>query len=146
MKLTDHFTLEELVFSSTALRLGIDNTPSPEIVNHLLIAATGMEHVRELLGNIPIHVDSGYRCLELNSAVNGAPHSAHMQGYAVDFICPKFGDPKLIVQAIASSDIQFDRCIYEGHWVHISFDPKLRREVETATFTKDGPVYTKGVA
>ena len=145
MKLTDHFTLEELTFSSTADRLDIDNTPSPEIVNHLLIAATGMEHVRELLGGIPIHVDSGYRCLELNSAIHGATHSAHMQGYAVDFICPKFGDPKLIVQAIASSDIQFDRCIMEGRWVHISFDPQLRREVETATFTASGPVYTKGV-
>ena len=145
MKLTDHFTLEELTFSSTADRMDIDNTPNPEIVNHLLIAATGMEHVRELLGGIPIHVDSGYRCLELNSAIHGATHSAHMQGYAVDFICPKFGDPKLIVQAIASSDIQFDRCIMEGRWVHISFDPQLRREVETATFTASGPVYTKGV-
>jgi len=145
MRLTDHFSLEELTFSSTALRLGIDNTPGPEIVNHLLIAAVGMEHVRELLGNIPIHVDSGYRCMELNSAIRGASHSAHMQGYAVDFICPKFGTPLLIVQAIASSDIQFDRCIMEGRWVHISFDPKLRREVETATFTADGPVYTKGV-
>lgn len=145
MRLTEHFSLEELTFSSTALRLGIDNTPSPEIVNHLLIAATGMEHVRELLG-FPIHVDSGYRCLELNSAVGGAPHSAHMQGYAVDFICPSFGTPLLIVQAIASSNIQFDRCIMEGNWVHISFDPKLRREIETATFTKDGPIYTMGVA
>jgi len=145
MRLTEHFALEELTFSSTALRLGIDNTPGPEIVNHLLIAATGMEHVRKLLGGIPIHVDSGYRCLELNSAIHGASHSAHMNGYAVDFICPKFGTPLLIVQAIVSSDIKFDQCIQEGRWVHISFDPKLRREVLTATFTKDGPIYTQGV-
>lgn len=31
MNLTEHFTLEELVASSTAQRLGIDNAPSPEI-------------------------------------------------------------------------------------------------------------------
>lgn len=144
MQLTDHFSLEELTFSSTAIRNNIDNTPSFEIVAHLTTLAIGLEQVRTLLGS-PMHIDSGYRCPALNAAVGGASKSAHMEGYAADFICPAFGTPLEIVKAIEASDIQFDKCIQEGRWVHISFNPKARRVLLTAHFDADGVVYTQGV-
>jgi len=142
VQLTPHFTLQELVFSSTAVRLGIDNTPSDEIVAHLRVLAPGLERVRALLGH-PMHIDSGYRCEALKTAVKGSKTSAHMRGYAADFICPAYGEPVKIVQAIADSDIAFDQCIQEGTWVHISFDPRLRREVLTAHFGAGGTTYTR---
>src|SRR5438128_1513121 len=119
--LTAHFTLEELCFSSTAVRLGIDNSPSDEIVAHLRVLARGLERVRALLGH-PMHIDSGYRCEALNTAVKGSKTSAHTRGYAADFVCPAYGDPLHIVQAVTRSDIAFDQCIQEGTWVHVSFD------------------------
>jgi len=144
MNLTAHFTLEELTFSSTAQRLGIDNMPSPEIAAHLTVCAMGLEKVRALLG-APLHIDSGYRCPALNKAVGGVPDSAHVQGYAADFVCQDYGTPLMIARAIAGSDIAFDQVIQEGSWVHISFDPRLRHQALTATFGAGGASYSKGV-
>jgi hypothetical protein len=143
--LSTHFTLEELTGSSTAVRLGIDNAIPAELLSNLQNVATGLELVRALLGNIPMSIDSGYRCAALNKAVGGASDSAHMQGYAADFICPSFGVPLDIVKAIQASAIQFDQLIQEGTWVHISFDPRTRMEVLTATFTNGVASYKQGV-
>lgn len=147
MQLTVHFALDEFVRSQTATRLGIDNTPSDEIVSHLQVVAEGLEKVRTILGvfNTPMYIDSGYRCPELNAAVHGARDSAHMAGYAADFICPSYGTPLDIVKTIAKSDLQFDQLIQEGTWVHISFDPRMRGQVLTAHFDGGSVHYTEGV-
>jgi hypothetical protein len=145
MNLSTHFTVEELTFSSTAVRLGIDNTPLPGIYPNLDVLALGLERVRTLLSDNPLHIDSGYRCRPLNDAVHGAANSAHMTGYAADFVCAAFGLPVDIVETIQASDIQFDQLIQEGTWVHISFDPRMRREVLTAHFVNGDPAtYTRG--
>ena len=143
-QLTQHFALEELTFSSTAQRLGIDNTPSLELVARLTILAMGLEKVRALLG-VAMHIDSGYRCQELNKAVGGVPNSAHVDGYAADFIAPDYGSPLMIARAIAGSGIAFDQVIQEGNWVHVSFDPRLRGNALTATFGPNGATYSGGV-
>ncbi len=62
-----HFSINELTFSETATRHGIDNTPNDNQLDNLFITAMEMENVRELLGNNFIHVSSGFRCLELNT-------------------------------------------------------------------------------
>ena len=81
-RLTPHFTLDELTFSQTAVRHGIDNTPTPEIVDNLLRLAERLEEVRNLLG-VPILVSSGYRSSELNALIPGASaSSAHVVGLA----------------------------------------------------------------
>ena len=144
MNLSEHFTLAEGVFSSTALRFGIDNTPNTVNTMRMQAAAKALEAVRELLG-APMHVDSWYRCEALNKAVGGSLTSAHMEGYAIDFICPAFGTPLEIVRAIVDSGIKFDQCIQEGRWVHISFDPRTRMRVLTAHFDASGKAtYTQG--
>lgn len=140
--LTEHFSTAELTWSSTAARLGIDNTPGLLVLENLLTLAKGLEEIRRLLG-VPIHIDSGYRCIRLNAAVGGAKNSAHTGGYAADFIAPAFGTPAKIVDTIVASDIQFDQLIQEGTWVHVSFDPRMRREVLLAHFGIAGTTYSK---
>jgi zinc D-Ala-D-Ala carboxypeptidase len=145
MKLSDHFNLEEMVFSSTAVRRGIENTPSAEIVTNLMILSEGLEKVRsQVLGNRPMHIDSGYRSPQLNEAVGGAQNSAHMTGFAADFICAEFGNPSSICSAIKASGIVFDQLIQEGTWVHLSFAPTLRDQVLTAHFKDGKATYTSG--
>lgn len=144
MQLSEHFSLEELTASVTGSKLKIDNSPAPEIIEHLKLVAAGLEKVRALLGG-PITINSGYRCPALNKAVGGAKQSAHMEGYAADFVCPSFGKPIDIVKKIAASSITFDKCIQEGTWVHISFDPKGRKQLLTAHFGPNGTTYTAGV-
>ena len=121
MRLTPHFTLDELTFSETATRLGIDNTPSIEVRQNLEKLALGLENVRELLGH-PIYISSGFRCIDLNNILKSKPTSAHVKGLAADFRCDGYGNTNNIVFAILNSDIPYDQVINEyDRWVHISF-------------------------
>ena len=145
MKLSEHFSLDEFTASETATRKGIDNTPPPVVTEKLRMLAATLEQVRSLLGNNSIRISSGFRCLELNRAIGSGDLSAHVLGYAVDFTCPGFGTPKEVSNKIAESPIKFDQLIYEGTWVHLSVDPRNRREVLTAHFGKGKTSYTKGI-
>lgn len=140
-RLSPNFTLEELTISQTAARLGLDNAPPPEVLEHLTNTALRMEAVRDLLKR-PILVSSGYRSPSVNAAVGGVANSAHCQGWAVDFIAPGFGDPIHICKAVAASPMEWDQIIEEGTWVHISFAPAMRRQV----LTKAGAGYSQGLA
>lgn len=139
-----YFTLEELTQSDTAVRLHIDNTPPADVVNALHETATKMDQVRDLLKG-PVQVLSGYRNPKLNTAIGGSPHSAHMTGRAVDFVCRSYGTPLQICQKIVSAGIKFDQLIQEGTWVHISFDPQMRNQVLTAVFSNGRTTYRSGL-
>lgn len=143
--LSPHWTLEELIFSSTAVRLGIDNTPPPAIVANLTQACSLFEQVRALLG-VPMHTDSGFRCWTLNAVVGGSKTSGHPLGWCLDFIAPWIATPLEIVKEIAASKIKFDQLIQEGTWVHISADPRMRMEVLTAVWVNGKAQYRQGIA
>ena len=145
MMLTPHFSLAELTFSATAQRRQIDNSPPPSVLRNLNQLAVGLEDVRAALDGLPIRINSGYRCPALNRIVGGARLSAHLDGWAADFVCPDFGSPLEIVRALAKSDITFDKLIQEVTWVHISFAPEGRRQLLTAHFGVGGTTYTAGV-
>lgn len=108
-----------------------NNAPPPEVVATLRTTAAQMEAVRRLLGDRVISISSGYRSRALNRAVGGSRISAHLSGHAVDFNCYDFGDPLAVCRTIAASDFAFDQLIEEGTWVHVSFDPRMRRQVLT---------------
>lgn len=125
--MSPHFTLEEMLVSQTAERMGIDNTPGPDELAALRRTCMGLEAVRVRLGGAPIVITSGYRCPALNAAVRGSPRSQHMRGEAADFISPRFGNPRSIVDALAESEVPYDQLILEfGRWVHISFSQQPR--------------------
>ena len=136
-QLTAHFTLEEFTHSDTALRTGIKNIPSLQVLENLKTVANGLEQVRAILGK-PIFITSGYRSPTLNRFIGGSTTSAHCLGYAVDFKCPQFGSPDAITRAIKDSGIKADQVICEGFWVHISFDPKMRGQYLNALFDNKG--------
>jgi zinc D-Ala-D-Ala carboxypeptidase len=126
MNLSEHFTLEEATHSDTAIRLGINNQPSPEQLENMKKAAAGMEEVRKLLGK-SIRVNSWLRLPEVNVAVGGSKISSHMDGWAIDFTCKDFGTPLVVCQAIEAAGIKFDQMIHEyASWTHISFAPAMR--------------------
>jgi zinc D-Ala-D-Ala carboxypeptidase len=145
-KLSQHFTLEELILSQTATREGIDNTPSPDIVKNLRRLADTLEQIRTLLDNAPILISSGYRSPKLNAAVGGAKKSAHMDGLAADFTAPSFGTVIQVAREIASSGIVYDQLIYEfGNWVHIGLadEGKVPRLQKLSIFKGTG--YLNGI-
>lgn len=124
-QLSRYFSLAEMTTTST----GLSNKPDAQQLARLTATAQAMDEVRKLLGH-PIRVNSGFRSAAVNRAVGGSPSSAHALGYAVDFVCPKFGDPMAICRAIVASGIRFDQLILEkNRWVHLSFDPRMRQQV-----------------
>lgn len=146
----DTFPIAAMGYSKLASRLGIDNTPEPAALENLEKTVAALDAIRALLG-YPLHLISGYRCEELErmhseadyqqwchrqaKAVDSASwqlyfsDKGHPKGLAADFTCTAFGSPEAVVEAIAASPIAFDQCIAEGIWVHISVDPRMRREV-----------------
>jgi zinc D-Ala-D-Ala carboxypeptidase len=131
MNLSQNFTLEEATFSETAVRMGIPNEPSPEQLENMKAAAEGMEAIRKLLGK-PIKVNSWLRLPAVNQAIGGAAKSSHMDGWAIDFVCPSYGDPYAVAKAIETSGIKYSQIIHEfGRWVHISFALDMKQQALT---------------
>lgn len=128
-----YFSMDEMLRSDLADRNGIDNTPLPEVAVNIVETCKQADKVREFLGE-PMIVTSGYRCQKLNAAAKGSKTSSHIQGHAMDFICPRFGRPKDVFEALKKSDIKFDQLILEfpdsrtGGWVHIGFAPEMRHQ------------------
>ena len=106
-----YFTLEELICSSIAKQYGIDNTPSPKIIQNLEYVISRLNPIRELYGH-PIYVNSGYRNEKLNKMVGGSKRSFHLQGLAVDLTTgSKEGNKELFGPMRAK--FQFDLLIDE---------------------------------
>lgn len=147
MILSSHFTIDELTASETAARLGINNEPSEAIVFNLRLLAAGLELVRAALGNLPIHVNSGFRCAALNAAVGGSANSAHMRGLAADIICPRFGPPLAVCRAIVAAHIDTDQVIHEyGKWCHVGFAaPGTRARGSLLTIASSAAGYQPGL-
>ena len=145
MKLSEHFTLEELIASQYATRKGIDNYPRiPKVMENLSLLAQRLDLVRNHLGK-PVFVSSGYRCQALNDAISKiGSRSTHILGLAADFTCPQFGTPLDVFRAIKLSGIKYDQLILEfsgspSAWVHIGFDNRMRQE----SLTFDGHTYRR---
>jgi zinc D-Ala-D-Ala carboxypeptidase len=123
--MTPHFSFYELTRSATASRLGINNTPTAEHLEKLLMTAELLERVREVLG-CPVIVTSGYRCMRLNIAVGGVTSSDHARGQAADIVAPGYGTPFDVAKKLAPlvSTLGVGQLILEGiggkSWVHIS--------------------------
>ena len=87
MKLSRNFSLTEFTKSSSALRLGIDNTPEGEHLEAAkLLFESVVQPVRDEFGLTVIN--SGYRCPALNEAIGGAKTSQHCKGEAADIEVP----------------------------------------------------------
>lgn len=134
--LSAHFSLEEMVFSPVALRLGIINTPDAASIENLKrLCAEILEPARALLG-VHLHVDSGYRSVLLNQHIGGAQDSAHLEGRAGD-LKPIGLDIEAAFEALRQSVIPFDKLILECNaWLHIAVAPlrgQPRRQCLTAS-------------
>jgi hypothetical protein len=126
MKLTEHFTLEELTASETAERNGWDNTPNEQELANLVRLAEFLEQVKEVLAGKPIMISSGLRTKKVNDAVGSKDTSQHRIGCAADFKVPGM-TPDTVVRAIIAAGLPYDQLIREfsdpvngGGWTHIS--------------------------
>jgi len=120
MKLSEHFTLEELTRSEVAERKGLDNTPNASEIANLVRLAAFLEEVKTVLGGKPVMINSGFRSKAVNDSVGSRDTSQHRIGCAADIRVPGM-TPNEVVKAIIASGIGYDQLIREfDAWTHIS--------------------------
>lgn len=146
MELSKNFKLWEFTTSPTADRNGIKNIPNEEEIKHLKLLCTKiLQPAREALG--PMKINSGFRSASLNKLVKGVPNSDHRLGYAADVVPLSVGTRELAVWVVHNCP-EFDQVILEfgtaenPNWIHLSINPRLRKEVLRATRVGKKTVYT----
>ena len=148
---TSHFSELELTESATARKYGIDNWPTPEVVENLRQLCTHtLEPLREALG-LPIIITSGYRCKELNEIlVHAARRSQHIAGQAADFYVAQGpvqgsrvqGSRELLIQAfrliITEPEIDFDQLIIYPTFIHVSYVSREKNRHQLTRASSNG--------
>lgn len=155
MKISEHLTLAECIRSDAAKRNGIDNNPSAEITNNIIVwAANVFEPIRNHFG-VPIYLSSMFRCRKLNEAIGGTLGSQHEKGEAgdIDQDGSDHGVTNKDVFEYIRKNLKFDQLIWEfgdennPAWVHVSFNAeegaKQRGEVLKARKIKGRTFYSK---
>ena len=125
--ISEHISYREGVYSITATRLGIDNTPEDDQLHFMeIIAEKVFEPLREWVGG-PIKINSFYRCPELNTDIGGSTTSQHCKGQAMD-IDDTFGKAtNAEMFHFIKENLDFDQMIWEfgnddnPDWVHVSY-------------------------
>jgi hypothetical protein len=135
MKLSDHVSYKEGVYSITALRLGLKNDPSDaHLENMKLICEKVFEPLRMHVGG-PIKINSFYRGPELNKAIGGSAKSQHCHGQAMDIDDTYGHASNAAMFDWIKANLDFDQMIWEfgndqnPDWVHVSYvSPEANRK------------------
>ena len=148
MKLSKNLSLSEVIKSNTAIKNGIDNSPTLEHLQNLeLIAEKIFQPVREHFG-VSIGISSGYRSEALNKAIGGSKTSQHCKGEALDLDADMFGGltNKEIFNYIVEN-LDYDQIIneYNYSWIHVSYksSKENRNQVLKASKVNGKTIYTK---
>tara|TARA_R110002020_G_scaffold174017_1_gene365015 strand:- start:21 stop:479 length:459 start_codon:yes stop_codon:yes gene_type:complete len=130
MRISKHISYKEAVYSATAKRLHLNNTPNDEILYEMNnVAEFIFEPLRLYVGGA-IKINSFYRSKEVNQAVGGSVRSQHCKGQAID-IDDVFGHKtNFEMFEYIRENLDFDQLIYEfgtndnPDWVHVSYVSK----------------------
>ena len=120
MRISKNFTMDEFSVSSSypELAKGVPINIRPaiiELVKHVL------QPICDKTG-WTCKINSGYRSIELNRAVGGAPSSQHTKGEASDCVFMKGGKPVKIIDVLkVGKDLNFDQMIAYPTFVHFSY-------------------------
>ena len=125
--ISKHISDREGVYSTTATRRGIDNTPDKEHLDNMkLLAEKIFEPLRKWVGG-PIRINSFYRGPELNKAIGGSSKSQHCKGQAMDIDDNGCHKTNAEMYAWIKDNVEFDQMIWEfgdddnPNWVHVSY-------------------------
>ena len=136
-------SLKELLFSETATRLGIDNTPTDQVLINLQTLI--YEVITPIINQFgDIKITSGYRSPELCKAIGSSVTSQHCLGQAVD--CEVIGVPNKDLADWVVNHLNYDQCILEfwkpeeanSGWVHVSYNKAGNRKMYLRAYKANG--------
>tara|TARA_R110002012_G_scaffold87309_1_gene216024 strand:+ start:23 stop:478 length:456 start_codon:yes stop_codon:yes gene_type:complete len=143
--ISKHISDKESVYSRTALRRGIDNTPTEDHKQNMVeLAENIFEPLRSYVGG-PIKINSFYRSPDLNKAIGGSSKSQHCNGQAID-IDDTFGRmSNAEMYEFIKENLDFDQMIWEfgndsnPNWVHVSYvSPQQNRNRCLKAYKEEG--------
>jgi hypothetical protein len=118
-----NFTYGEFIKSDTAKRLHIENIPNEnEWFNIELLATQVLQPIRQKFGKL--RITSGFRCLELNTAIGSSKSSSHVKGEAADFEPIEENILFLDIIEFIYTKLEFRELILEyglDGWIHVSY-------------------------
>lgn len=127
--LSENFTYKEFEESETADKLGIDNTIKRDLIRNNIKEL--VFHILQPLRDkfeVPIHINSGYRCLKLNAAIGGVPSSQHVIGQAADIIVED-KKPIEVAEMIVEMGLPYDQIGLYDTFVHVSVSSRQRSHI-----------------
>ena len=133
--ISKHVSYKEGVYSNTATRRGIDNTPNDEQLNNMELVANEVFEPLRVWVDGPIKINSFFRSPDLNTAIGGSSKSQHCKGQAMD-IDDTFGKAtNAEMYNWIKENLDFDQMIWEfgtdknPNWVHVSYaSPEKNRK------------------
>lgn len=169
MRISQNFTLQELVYSPTALHAGIDQEDHLDhnaVARITALTIQVLQKVRDKFG--PTKVNSCFRSKPLNDLVNGSPNSSHCcsgTSSAADIEIYSEDVSNLELAEWIRDNLEFDQLILENYnperiskitgeaegpnsgWVHVSYSSvgNNRRDVMRMVKIKGKTKYFKGL-
>jgi len=150
MYLTENISLQELTKSESAVRFGIVNEPTNDIIFNLTnLAVNILQPIRDHY-NLPLIITSGYRSPELCLKIGSSITSQHTKGQAADFEIGGVANKDLSDWIYQNLD--YDQLILEfwnpdepnSGWVHCSYKNQIenRKQYLRAYKENNKTVYT----
>ena len=134
MRLSQNFTLAEMIKSQTAERKGINNNPNEDNIENLQrLCNEILQPIRDHYGKV-VSVSSGFRSPELCVAIGSSVTSQHASGQAADFEI--YGVSNKELADYIADNLDFDQLILEfwkegepnSGWVHCSYKEGSNRK------------------
>ena len=150
MELTRNFSLLELTKSDTAIRKGINNNPNAEQIEKLkALCENILQPVRDHFRRVK--VTSGFRSVELCTAIGSSANSQHAKAEAADFECVGVDNAELADWI--HRELPYDQLILEFYtpgepnsgWIHCSYTEGMPRKQFLHAFRKDGRTQYKPI-
>ena len=150
MNLSRNFSLQELIKSDTAIRRGIDNNPNADQIEKLkALCENILQPVRDHFGRVK--VTSGFRSVELCTAIGSSANSQHAKAEAADFEC--IGVDNAELADWIHKNLSYDQLILEFYtpgepnsgWIHCSYTSDQPRKQFLHAYKAEGKTKYKPV-
>jgi zinc D-Ala-D-Ala carboxypeptidase len=146
MMISSYVSYNEVVYSQTAIRNDIENSPNiPQLANIREAAEELFDVLRDWVGG-PVKINSCFRSEELNKRIGGAKSSQHLANNGAAFDIDDTYGHKTNAQMFRyiKDNLEFDQLIWEfgddknPDWVHMSYKSEGNRKQILKALKVDG--------
>ena len=129
-RISDYVSYKEVVYSTTAIKRDIDNTPNEEQLQRIILLANKLFDPLRVWCGGRVKINSVFRSKKLNSLIGGSSTSQHManKGAAIDIDDNYRNKTNLEMFHYIKDNLEFDQLIAEfpvngqPRWIHASYN------------------------